>query len=234
VSPTVVIDSFPEAARVYRNGYGIVALDVIRATTTAVTACAGGRRVYPVPSLEAAVPLAARLDRPLLVGELGGNMPYGFDLQNSPALVAQLSDDRPLILLSTAGTRLVHEAVGAEGIYIGCLRNLSATARLLVERHERVALIGAGTRGVFREEDQIGCAWLAERLIAAGFEPADSRTGDLVERWHDAPVETIRRSDSAEYLLRSGQIADLEFVLDHVDDIDSAYELRDDEIVAAA
>ena len=234
MSRSVVIDCFPEAARVYRNGYGVVAVDVLRATTTAVTACAAGHRVYPVASLEAAVPLAARLDRPLLVGELGGNMPYGFDLQNSPALVAQLEVGRPLILLSTSGTRLVHEAVGAEGVYVGCLRNLTATARRLTERHERVALVGAGTRGVFREEDQLACAWLAERLLDEGFEAADEQTRELVERWRGASVETIRRSDSAEYLLRSGQLADLEFVLAHVDDVDSAHEFRDEQILAAA
>lgn len=234
MSRTVVIDCFPEAGRVYRNGYGVVAVDVLRATTTAVTALAAGHRVYPVPSLELAVPLAARLERPLLVGELGGNMPYGFDLQNSPALVAQLTDERPLILLSTSGTRLVHEARGAEAVYVGCLRNVTATAERLAARHERVALIGAGTRGSFREEDQVGCAWIAERLLDAGYEPADARTAEIVERWRGAPVETIRRSDSAEYLLRSGQLADLEFVLSHLDDVPDAFALDGDELVRAA
>src|SRR5438477_11347294 len=32
----VVIDCFPESVETYRNGYAIVAVDVIRATTTAV------------------------------------------------------------------------------------------------------------------------------------------------------------------------------------------------------
>ena len=72
---TVVIDCFPESALRYRDGWAVVAIDVIRATTTATTAVALGRRCFPVPSLEAAVPLAAQLDRPLLVGELGGTCP---------------------------------------------------------------------------------------------------------------------------------------------------------------
>src|SRR5215213_5865623 len=105
---TVTIDCFPESLAHYREGYTVVAVDVIRATTTAVTGVALNRRCFPTPSIEAAVPLAARLDNPLLVGELGGNMPYGFDLTNSPAALADRCDiHRPAILLSSSGTRLL-------------------------------------------------------------------------------------------------------------------------------
>jgi len=65
---SVVIDCFPDSVRRYREGYAIVAIDVIRATTTAVTAVCLGRRCFPVPSIEHALPIAARLDQPLLVG----------------------------------------------------------------------------------------------------------------------------------------------------------------------
>src|SRR5437763_8672169 len=108
---TVVIDCFPEAAARFASSHSVVCIDVIRATTTAQTAVALGRRCFPVPSIEAAVPLAASLDNPLLVGELGGSLPYGFHLNNSPARVAQREDvERPMILLSTSGTRLVADA----------------------------------------------------------------------------------------------------------------------------
>jgi 2-phosphosulfolactate phosphatase len=108
VKKTVVIDCFPESLSLYQDGYAIVAIDVIRATTTAATAVALGRRCFPVPSLEAAVPLAARLTNPLLVGELGGNMPYGFDLNNSPAALEGRTDiHRPMFFLSTDGSRLM-------------------------------------------------------------------------------------------------------------------------------
>ena len=85
---SVVIDYLADSIRLYRRGYAVVSIDILRATTTAATAVALGRRCYPVPSIEAALPLAARLSEPLLVGELGGNMPFGFDLTNSPFEVA--------------------------------------------------------------------------------------------------------------------------------------------------
>src|SRR5215217_7039290 len=104
----VVIDCFPESLVRYRNGYAIVGVDVIRATTTAVTGVALNRRCFPTPSLEAAFALATRLNDPLLVGELGGNMPYGFDLTNSPAAMALQPDiSRPMVLLSTSGTKVL-------------------------------------------------------------------------------------------------------------------------------
>src|SRR6266568_6669105 len=149
----VVIDCFPESLEYYRNGYAIVAVDIIRATTTAVTGVALGRRCFPAPTLEAAVPLAAKLTNPLLMGELGGSMPYGFDMNNSPAKLESRTDvHRPMILLSTSGTRLICGAQEAQAMYVACLRNYSSQAAHLVAHYSTVALIGAGTKGEFREE----------------------------------------------------------------------------------
>jgi 2-phosphosulfolactate phosphatase len=227
---TVVIDCFPESLHRYGSGWAVIAVDVIRATTTAVTAVMSGRPCFPAPSLEVAVPLAARLHDPLLVGELGGNMPYGFDLNNSPAVLAARSDvERPMILLSTTGTRVLCES-GAEAVYAACLRNYSAQAVQLAGRHPRVAVVGAGTRGEFREEDQLCCAWIAEGFVRAGYEPAGT-TADIVARWRGAPVDAFVGGQSAEYLRQTGQLDDLEFVLDHVDDVDATVALRNGRLV---
>jgi 2-phosphosulfolactate phosphatase len=229
---SVVIDCFPESVRHYREGYAVIGIDVIRATTTAVTAVALGRRCFPVPSIEMAVPLAARLDHPLLVGELGGNMPYGFDMNNSPAEMAHRNDImRPMILLSSSGTQLIHNAKDCDAAYVACFRNHSATVAHLVGRHRHVAVIGAGTRGEFREEDQMCCAWIAERLVGAGYIAEDDSTREVIERWSGAPVDACTQGKSAEYLRKSGQTRDLDFILAHVDDLDSAFMVKHDEVV---
>jgi len=221
---TVVIDCFPESVQAYRDGYAIVAVDVIRATTTAVTCVALGRRCFPVPSLEAAVPLAARLTNPLLVGELGGSMPYGFDLNNSPADLESRTDiHRPMIFLSTTGTRVICGAAEGQAMYIACLRNYSAMAAYLASHHPTVAVIGAGSRNEFREEDQLCCAWIAEILFAAGYEPQDVKTTAIVEQWSGVPVDMICKGASAEYLRNSGQSRDLDYILAHIDDLDEVY-----------
>lgn len=229
---TVVIDCFPESVQNYRDGYAIVAVDVIRATTTVVTAVSLGRRCFPVPSLEAAVPLAARLANPLLVGELGGSMPYGFDLNNSPADLEDRTDiHRPMILLSTSGTRLICGVQEGQAMYVACLRNYTAQIAYLADHHPTVALIGAGARAEFREEDQLCCAWIAEGLLAAGFEPQDERTAAIVEQWSGVPVNAICNGASADYLRNSGQIRDLEYILTHVDDLDEIYRFEHGQVV---
>jgi 2-phosphosulfolactate phosphatase len=232
VRKTVIVDSLPDSARHYRDGYAIVAVDVIRATTTAVTAVAGGQRCFPVPSLEVGFPLAARLDNPLLVGELGGNMPYGFDLANSPAAIAARTDTRrPIILLSTSGTRLIDNAQNSDATYVACLRNHGATVKHLASHHDRVAVIGAGSRNEFRREDQLCCAWIAQGLVEAGFEVEDSRTTQLIERWRGASPEVIRDGNSARYLMQTDQVPDLLFVLDHINDLGIAVIVKHGELM---
>lgn len=232
---TVVVDFLADSAGRYRDDCAVVAVDVIRATTTAVTAASLGFRCFPTPSLEVAVPLAARLNSPLLVGELGGNTPYGFDLTNSPAQLTQITEiERPIVLLSSSGTELIWEARTAPGAYVACLRNHTATARHLAATHDAVAVLGAGTRGEFREEDQLCCAWIAGALVERGFEAMNERTSELIERWRGQPAESMMVSRSVTYLRDSGQLADLDFILAHVDDLDEVYALAGDEVVRVA
>jgi 2-phosphosulfolactate phosphatase len=210
----------------------VVAIDVIRATTTATTAVALGRRCYPVPSIEAALPVAARLNEPLLCGELGGNMPFGFDITNSPFEISHRADPwRPMILLSSSGTQLIANAAEASVCYVACLRNWAATVAYVAERHQRVAVIGAGTRGEFREEDQYCCALIADGLVTQGFVPEGTQTVEVIERWKGKPFDSWQMSKSVDYLTRSNQLRDLEFILERQNDLQAAFALRHGEIV---
>jgi len=229
---TVVIDCFPESVKLYRGDYALVAIDIIRATTTAVTCVALGRKCYPVPSVSAGHALAAQLTDPLLVGEVGGIMPEGFDLNNSPAELELRNDiHRPMIHVSSSGTRLIRGAEEGQAMYVACLRNYSAQAAYLADHHPRVALIGAGTKGEFREEDQLGCAWIAEGLLKAGYEPENDNTAAIIERWSGVPVEVIAGGASAAYLRRTNQIKDLDYILTHIDDLNEVYRFEREQVV---
>lgn len=229
---SVVIDVFNDSRPDFHNDCAVVAIDVIRATTTAVTGVARGRRCFPVSSVGEAVSLAKRLANPLLVGELGGNMPYGFDMQNSPAQLEPRADvNRPMILLSTSGTRLITEYRDRDALYVACLRNFTALTTHLLAHHPKVALVGAGTRGEFREEDQLCCAWIARELMGHGYKAESEMTVRTVERWSGAPVNVICGGNSAAYLHRSGQTQDLEFILTHVDDLPCVHHYEKGQIV---
>jgi 2-phosphosulfolactate phosphatase len=217
---TVSIRCFADRLDEYAADRALVAVDVIRATTTAVTAIWMGWECHLVPTLQAAFDTAARLPHTLLAGELGGEMPAGFELSNSPAQLAIRFDvSRPLVLLSSSGTRLMCGIGQSDAAYLACFRNYSATIDHLANNHDAVTLIGAGTNGDFREEDQMCCGWIADGLMQSGFAPEDDITLRLAERWRGAPRDAFLMSQSVAYLRRSGQIRDLDFILNHFDDV---------------
>lgn len=229
---SVVIDFLPESARRYRRGWAIVVVDVIRASTTAVTAAATGRRCFPAPTVEAALVIAKTLRNPLLAGEYTTTTPVLFEMDNSPAQLANRRDThRPLVLVSSSGTRAIHEAAVSDATYLGCFRDHSALANHLALRHERIAVIGAGTKGEFREEDQIGCAWIAAGLIDRGHIPGSSLTVDMVSRWRKAPPSACLCSRSVDFLRRTSQLRDLDFILEHIDDLSEVFEVRNGEVM---
>lgn len=227
----VIIDCFPESVARYKNGYAVVAVDVIRATTTAITAVYTGRRCFPVSSIGSAFERARKLGDAVLAGELRGEMPDRFDLNNSPVQLLTRSDlHRPLVLLSSSGTRLIHEAGSCDAAYLACFRNYGAMGNHLAGRHRRVAVIGAGSRQEFREEDQMCCAWIAESLISAGYQAEDTKTAALVKRWSGVPPHACAEFKSAEYLIKSGQGEDLGFILERINDINGAFMFNENEV----
>ena len=230
MSRVVSIARYPSVGDL--DGWTVVGIDVLRATTTAITAVASGRRCFPVASLDAAVPLAARLHNPLLVGELGGNMPFGFHFQNSPVEMARLGEvDRPVILLSTSGTGLLSAAASRTFTFAACLRNVRAQVQRLLGGHDRVLLLAGESRGEFREEDRLCCARIAAQLIDAGYAPHNALVERLVDDWGDAPDDAFLGGHSVTYLRDTAQYHDVEFVLEHIDDLDTVYVLDDGELV---
>jgi len=215
----------------YDASYAAVVIDVIRATTTAITSVASGRRCFVARNVEDARALAETLVDPILAGEVGGVTPEDFELRNSPAVVAALSDvHRPLVLLSTSGTPLM-TSFPPNKTYVASLRNYTAQSEHLVSNHPHVAVVGAGSRETFRDEDALCCAWVARALVDSGYRPVGD-TEALVERWRGASTDDILASASVEYLRRSDQLDDLAFVLEHIDDLDAVFAVEGQEIVA--
>ncbi len=152
-------------------------------------------------------------------------------MNNSPAALAMRADThRPVILLSSSGTHLICSLRKHDPVYLACFRNFRALANHLKRSNFNVALLGATTRGEFREEDQMCCAWIAEMLVAAGFRPYDPRTEHTIDRWYSARLNDCREGKSAQFLKETHQLADLEFILSRINDLDSVYSLLDGEV----
>ena len=231
---SVVIGCFRDAAGgALVAGEVIVVVDVVRATTTVVTAVAQGRRCFPAPSVAAARRRAARLEQPLLAGEIDGVVPAGFELNNSPAAIAARSDvERPLVLVSSSGTPLIHAAALCGTVYLGSLRNARYLGLWLAGRHPRIAIIAAASHGEFREEDRVCCALIASELLDAGYTAEDGSTAALVGHWRAASPDAWLMSNSVRYLRATGQVADLDFILAHQDDLPDVFRLEHGEVIA--
>lgn len=136
-----------------------VVIDVLRATSTIVTALAHGcKEVVPVMEIEEAVNVAKNYDKGtfLLAGERGAVGIDGFHLSNSPLeYTEERVKGKTIIITTTNGTRAIRRAYEAEEVVIGCLLNASAVAKHLYREGKDAVILCAGTEGRFSLDDII-------------------------------------------------------------------------------
>jgi 2-phosphosulfolactate phosphatase len=159
------------------GGAQVVILDVLRATSTIVTAlAAGAREVRLFDSLDAA--RAARRSMSsgpvLLAGEQRCLKPDDFDLGNSPREhVTEKVGNATVLLATTNGTRAAVAArqAGARTLLAGSLLNAGATAQALLHDLDAcdTLLLGAGTNGVTSLEDTLGAGAILFGLLQATY-----------------------------------------------------------------
>jgi 2-phosphosulfolactate phosphatase len=196
------------------RGRTVLMVDVLRASTTMITALAhGALAIVPVTEPAEAERRAAALGRPgvILAGERRGEMIPGFDAGNSPVAFASESVRGCTIVFTTSnGTRALAAAREAAAIGIAGLVNVSAAAAWAATEGRDITVVCAGDRGRVSLEDTVCAGHLVDRLAAAG---------DLTGRAEDA-VATARRygkdmerlaleSPWASRLVRAGHGADV-------------------------
>ena len=176
-----------------------VVIDVLRASTTIVTALAhGAAGVRPVLTVEAARALAAGFaslsgSSVLLGGERGGLRIDGFDLGNSPLEYSRARvAGRRIVITTTNGTAAVDACTDASEVLIGAIVNRAAAAaraRELAVAHgtSTIHLVCAGTDGEVTEEDRLAAGAI---LDAAGRLPGGS--DDTLDASATAALETFR------------------------------------------
>lgn len=155
-----------------------VIFDVLRATSTFVTALAhGAAGVAPVADIAEALAWRERWPGALLGGERGGRRigaaltgGIEFDLGNSPReYTPERVRGRRIISTTTNGTRALGACRGAGRVLAGGFLNLTATARAVLEEPARSGwLICAGTGSAEAWEDVLAAGALAEALAELG------------------------------------------------------------------
>jgi 2-phosphosulfolactate phosphatase len=156
------------------SGTTCVVFDVLRATSTMLTALANGAEaVLPVSEIADAV--AIRRQRPdvLLAGERHGlkitaaqSGGVDFDLGNSPReFTPERVAGRVIVTTTTNGTRALRACSGAGRVLVGALFNLRAlTEALRTQRPRDLLLVCAGTVEKAAYEDALAAGGLCESL----------------------------------------------------------------------
>ncbi|MFN9721298.1 MAG: 2-phosphosulfolactate phosphatase [Planctomycetota bacterium] len=181
-------------------GATAVIIDVLRASSTIITALANGATaVAPCSNPEEA--RAIREQRPagttLLGGERGGVRIDGFDYGNSPAEYSrERVADKLLSFTTTNGTRALLSSRNAQTILIGAFLNRAAIISRLKSESSAIHLVCAGTDGVITGEDVLFAGAVVDDL--AGDSNADWILNDSAEIGRQFWRSTVSRLPNAQ------------------------------------
>jgi 2-phosphosulfolactate phosphatase len=182
-------------------------IDVIRATSTIVTALAqGALSVQPVATVEEAIALKNANPETLLAGERGGVALPGFDLGNSPnEMTSERVRDRRIILTTTNGTQALAACRGARAVVTASFLNLDAVAQRLRELGPPWVILCAGYEGAFGMDDALVAGALAEAL------DQDHPLVSLYRSVRKDLAATLRGSQAGQELVKVGLQDDVPF-----------------------
>jgi 2-phosphosulfolactate phosphatase len=210
----------PALAQRDLRGATCVVFDVLRATSTFVTALHhGARGIVPVSEIAEALALRRKQPDVLLGGERDGvkiraaqSGGADFDLGNSPReFTPEKVRGKTIVSTTTNGTRALRACAGAQTVLAAAFLNLTATARFIQQLEvASLVLVCAGTRDNTALEDVLAAGALADLLLnplaplkrGKGRGNGISATNDSVETalgaWRKAKSNLLAAASGAE------------------------------------
>lgn len=214
-----------DAVRAVKHGDLIIVVDVLRCSSSIVSALANGvKAMIPTRTVKEAYRLREQHPDYLLVGERKGRKPRGFDLGNSPLeFVPEVVEGRTLIVTTTSGTTTLVRCHRADHVLVGAFLNAVAVTEKATElahkRKTNVSFVLAGEKGLFSLEDFLCAGAIASKFPADRFDLSDKMLAAVFafERVKDALSEHVMRSRHAKHLVELGFRKDISFSckLDH-------------------
>ena len=209
-----------EIKNVELAGKLVVIIDVLRASSTIVTALANGCSGFiPIFSPDQAKKKAQEFkkERVLLGGEREGTKIEGFNLGNSPReYKKEAVKDKTIIFSTTNGVKTLEMAKDARKIIIGSFLNLQAVCNYCTNYQGDILIICAGRDGRFSLEDT-ACAGMIIHSLRDVFPgvhqgvDANLTAQLLYEKFGHNILETLRKSQHGRYLESIGLGEDLKF-----------------------
>jgi 2-phosphosulfolactate phosphatase len=198
----------------------IVVVDVLRATSTIITALANGAKsIIPTSTVEEAVKIAKNFEKStyLLCGEKNTKIIEGFDLGNSPLEYSEEKiKDKKLILTTTNGTKVFSLLKHAHNVLIYSTLNVSAVKQKMMELSDEWIIICSGRNGFFDASDAIATGLLLSKLseTQTDLEGNDASKTSLIlyQNFKNDLRNFLKATDHGQILIQNGFEADIDFI----------------------
>lgn len=206
-------DQFPDCA---------IAIDVLRATSTMVTAlAAGAEAIQAFSNMDTLMAKSESwpAEKRLRGGERGGSKVEGCDLGNSPLdCTPEVVSGKRLFISTTNGTRTLQRIDGAKTVLAAAMINRAAVVNYLLQlQPETVWIVGSGWEGSYALEDTV-CAGaiahsLQEQLSIKDLAGNDETVAavSLYQQWQNNFVELFHQASHGQRLLLLDCDADIKY-----------------------
>jgi 2-phosphosulfolactate phosphatase len=197
----------------------VVVIDVLRATSTIVTAFMNGvKEVIPVGSIEFAVKASSSIfgGHTLIGGERNTKKIDGFNLGNSPAeYTAETVGGKSVILFTTNGSKAIAKTKFSEKTFICSYLNISSLAAHLKTYNKDIEIVCSGRNSMFSLEDTICAGKLAGEILKdkPDMELSDSAKSAvaLSDTLGVNLLKTISETEHGKLLIENGFLSDVEY-----------------------
>ncbi len=203
----------------YFTGKTTVIIDVLRATSTIITAINNGaKEIVPVASVEFAVKVSGGMfgGQTLLGGERNTKKIEGFALGNSPFEYSkEIVNGKSIVFYTTNGTKSIAKAKYSETLLCTSFLNISSVVGYLISLKKDIEIICSGRNNYFSLEDSV-CAGMVVTKLQDHFndiELNDSAKASkiLYEQFGSNILSMLYQSDHGKILIENGFESDLEY-----------------------
>jgi len=212
-----VLFSPVQADELFFTGKTTVVIDVLRASSTIITALSNGaKEVVPVGTVEFAVKVSGGIfgGQTLLGGERNTKKIEGFALGNSPSeYTKEIVSGKSIVFYSTNGSRAIVKAKYSTNLFVCSFNNLKTVAKHIKMLNQDVIILCAGNNNLFSLEDSVCAGMLVSELIAGNktIELTDASTGALTlfKSFGKNIFKMLSETDHGQLLINNGFEVDL-------------------------
>jgi 2-phosphosulfolactate phosphatase len=192
-----------------------IAIDVLRASSTIVTALNSGAEAIQVFSdIDQLFAVSEEFpeEKRLRAGERGGRKVAKCDLGNSPLeCTPERVEGKRLFMSTTNGTRCLESVQKSSTVLVAALINRQAVVNYLLKKKPgKVWLVGSGWEGTYSLEDTICAGAIADRILEQSKTSLNKLAGNdeliaavaLYRQWKEQLQEAMALSSHGQRLLR--------------------------------